>query len=441
MLTLLAYLRHVRRPGSVSYATLLLDFWPLGRFDALGTRRAISVLLREKASLFAASALLSVVTFAAQARSNAMPSLERYHLTVRVQKAVLGYGEYLRKVLFPSDLSVFYPNPMHQPPDWQLWAWAGVLAGITGGSLLLRRRAPCLVVGWLWFLGTLLPASGLFQTGLQFIADRYTYVPYIELFIALTFGAAAIVKTCGAARQAVAVGAAIIVGLAFASRAQVGYWRDSASLFAHALAVTRDNWVAHAGLGAELLKRGERDAGRAHFEAALRIHPEDAIAHYNYAVLTDTEGRQETAEHHYRRALELELELDGTSPESAEAHIRLGFLLAATGRLGEAIEHFESAVRAVPSDPANHFNLGAAFDASGDSTSAIRHYQKSLALRPDDAATHNNLGVSLAKSGREEEAVGHFREALRIDPGLEGARENLERLIGKTRPDVPPQGR
>ena len=480
-LSILAYAGHARRPGpgrmaavlpafaagllskpmavTLPAALLLLDFWPLGRLVGRDGKLRRAVLV-EKVPFLALSLSFSLLTIAAQARG-AMPSLERYALATRLEKALLACGEYLAKAVWPVDLAVFYPQPLQRPPLWVFLAWGVLVATISVASFRTRRRYPYLPVGWIWFLATIFPVLGLLQAGAQFVADRYTYIPYVGLFAAAAWGAYDLLRRAGGRRAAatasVALAAAILCALGLTARAQVGHWRDGSSLFRHAIAVTEDNSLAHLSLGISLDDSGERTGARHHYEEALRINPESAIAHFNLGVLLDREGESAAAAGHYRRATELdpafaspflnlaELALRNGDRNGAEALLRaavaadpgdaiartkLGFFLAAAGRPGEAVSHLERAVDLSPADAAAHFNLGAALEAAGDADGAVRRYRRSLALRPDDADTRNNLGVALAKLGLREEARAQFEAVLRLAPGHRGAADNLRLLTG-----------
>jgi tetratricopeptide (TPR) repeat protein len=255
--------------------------------------------------------------------------------------------------------------------------------------------------GWLWYLGTLVPVIGIVQVGEQAMADRYTYVPLIGIFVAIAWGVADFASRSKAARLLVATGAACsIAGLFAVTTNQIRIWADSVSLFTHALAVTENNWTAHNNLGGLFSEEGKLDLAIPQFEETIRIRPEFAEGHYNLALALERSGRHGESIAEYGEALRLK-------PNYADAHYNLANALLQAGRLPEAIEHYEFALR----------------------------------LRPEDANFHNNLAIALNRNGRRDEAIAHYRESLRIRPGFEAAAANLRQLeIGSvTPPPAPPE--
>jgi Flp pilus assembly protein TadD len=415
ILTLGAYTRYVRGPLSMPrylavfflfalalmskpmvvtlpFVLLLLDYWPLGRTRWMppvvaGNHVALppGQLLKEKLPLFALAAVLCGVTIWVQ-HGKAIISLERLPLGTRMANPVMSYVWYMEKAVWPSGLAVFYPYRVWPPV-------AVIVAGmflVAVSDTVIRRalREPHLAVGWFWFLGTLVPAIGLVQSGGQSTADRFTYLPLIGLFIMLCWSVPSRamerwnlkVITCVAAAAVLAVCAAL-------SRVQVKYWKDSETLFRRALDVTRNNWRAHNNLGLVLGQTGRVPEAIEHFEQALRINP-----------------------------------------VFAEAHNNLGVALVQSGRIGDAIEHYEQALRLKPDFAEAHNNLGVALVQSGRIGDAIEHYEQALRLKPDFAEAHCNLGITLGQTGRIPEAIEHLEQALRIKPNLIEAQNALARL-------------
>jgi Flp pilus assembly protein TadD len=456
MFTLLAYGRYARRPSLRRYllvlillalglmakpmlvtlplVMLLLDVWPLGRLplaspegatapdaeysarrqDVRGggdprTRRArgsnrpprpgarraawqpLLRLVLEKVPFVALAAASSVVTFAVQLHGAAVAPVDTLPFKVRVANALVSYAAYLGKMIYPAGLVIFYPRvPL---PAWQVAA-AGL--ALVGGCLLviwLARRQPWVMVGWLWYLVTLLPVLGLVQVGDQAMADRYTYVPLIGPFVMVAWSAAEIARRWPAWRAVLAAsGGVLLAGCAAATALQLRYWRSSMTLFEHAVEVIPDNYVAHFSLGNALAEQGRLDEALVHYYAALRV-----------------------------------------KPDLAKAHGNVGVILARQGKLAEAVAHYAEALRLNPDLPEAHNNLGAALADQGRIEEAIAHYERALRLRPDYADAHTNLGMALAAQGKIDLAIAHYSEALRLDPGHPGARYNLERALAARR--------
>ena len=438
---------------------LLLDYWPLNRWDGASTL-ARWALLAEKIPFFVLSAAASAVTLFAQGRGGTVASIEDYPWPVRLANALIAYCRYLGKCFVPAKLAVFYPYFATQPPLWETLLAGVLLAGITAAAVVLIRRRPYLLVGWLWFAGTLVPVIGLIQIGGQSMADRYSYVPLIGVFImaAWAAGDAAAAWPHRLPILGLAAGA-IVAGLAVLTSRQLGYWKDGISLFRHAVAVTENNWVAHANLAATLSKSSASGAG-AEFQETMRILSAFAETYDRKGVeLERTPGRSLEAIKEFRTAVRI-------LPVLAEPHYNLGTALAKIpGRLPEAIEEFRTAVRLKPGFAEAHYNLGAAlagtpggqaeavteyetvirlkpdsFDAHfrlglllsgipGRESKSIAEYQAAIRLKPDSYEAHFNLGLVLAGiSGRKAEALGQFEAALQAKPDLEQAREMIARL-------------
>ncbi len=486
MLTMWAYIRYVEQPGwkkylltlglcalglmakpmlvTLPFALLLLDYWPLGRTrwakPATGhsVAKPTGYLLQEKVPFLILTAASCVVTVWAQQRS--ITVLERLPVSSRLGNAAVSYVRYIGKTLWPTDLAVFYPYE-RWPASTVLLA-AVVLAGVTALVIARARRQPHLLTGWLWYLGTLVPVIGLVQVGLQSIADRYTYLPSIGLFVMLAWSVPERVTATRKQTVMVASAAAIVlIACAVASRLQLRHWRNSLTLFRHALAVTRNNYVALSNLGAAMLEQGKLPEVIQHSERALQIKPDAAEAHNNLGSALFQSGNVQEAIAHLQRALQLK-------PDVALTHYNLGLALKQTGRLAEAVEHYRQALRLDPDyadaynnlgvalaaqgkrqeatqcwektlriDPQHadaQYNLGLALLQQGDVLKAIEHLTQALQLRPNHAETHNNLGLAFLAVGKTDEAIPHFRQALRLRPDFAEAHRNwghaLE-LLGK----------
>jgi protein O-mannosyl-transferase len=451
---------------------LLLDFWPLRRMRS----GAVGWLILEKVPFLALSVASSVTTFLIQRGAGAVSSLETLPLEFRVCNALISYVRYAIKTVWPFNLAVFYPAPGQWPDIW-VGAAVVVLAGVSALALWRVRAAPYLAVGWLWYLGTLVPVIGLVQVGQQAMADRYSYIPLIGLFLMIVWAAADIAGRWPPARGWLAAAGAVGIGAcAMLTWRQAGYWRNSGSLFEHALAVTHDNAVAQNNLGVWLMDGGNTAAAEAHFAEAVRIRPRypealvnlglcrdqegnpdeaiellqraaeisgSAVAHYNLASLLSKRGDLAGAESHYQSALKAKPEfaeawynlglLKGKqgkadeaercyttalrfNPRLAEAHSALGGMLVAQKRFDAGIEHFQAALQCAPASADAQFNLAAALNAKGDFDGAAAHYAEACRLRPEDVEARQKLALALLSGGKLSDAAAQFQEVLRLRP-------------------------
>jgi tetratricopeptide (TPR) repeat protein len=421
------------------FVMLLLDYWPLGRMqnaecrmrNAKATdtqhatrntfhvsRHALLPLLVEKIPFFALAVAASVVTFVVQQRGGCLAADENLPLGVRLGNALISYGRYLGKLCWPTHLAVFYPHPGQWPLGQVLLA-GGVILGLSALVWVPRRRAPYLLVGWLWFVGTLVPMIGLVQTGGQAMADRWTYLPSLGVLILAIWGAEELTR--GWRYQGVALwvagGVALVLCLGL-TRQQIGYWRDRETLFRHAFEVTEDNAVGHNGFGIALGRKGQTDEAIRQFQEALRLKPDYGEAHKNLGIALFREGQIDEAIRQLQEAVRLE-------PAHADAHNNLGAALFQKGQSDEAIHHFQEAIRLEPDHTDAHYNLGVALGSKGQTDEAIRQYQEATRLKPDHADAHYNLGVALASKGQTDEAIRHFEAALKAKPDYPEAHNHL----------------
>lgn len=408
MLTLLAHARYARGPTpgryllvatalglglmakpmlvTLPFVLLLLDRWPLAR--PWSTR-----LLLEKVPLLALSAASCALTLSAQTRTRTLELLADVDLPVRLANASVSYLGYLAKTLWPADLAFRYLHPSLAPgfdPGALYAAGLGAalaLLGVSGLVLAQGRRRPYLAVGWLWYLGTLVPVIGLVQVGSQSMADRYTYLPTIGIGILLAWSAGELAADRPRLRAALRISApAVVLALMGATFLQVGTWRDSRTLYEHAIRVSPEDYAARNNLGALLLRTGE-------LEAAERL---------------------------VREALEIE-------PGLARSHVNLGDIASRRGDRAEAVAHYEEALRLDPDLAQAHNNLGVLLSETGSAAEALRHLERAVALDPTLASARYNLGALYLKRFRIPGAVHHLEAAVRLRPGWEAARETLER--------------
>lgn len=493
ILALWAYVLYVERPSPMRYVAIvimfacgimakpmvvtmpfvamLLDVWPLRRFSKK------SVL--EKIPLFALSAASAITAYVVQQRGGAVNTLAEIPFTLRLENSAIAYVTYIFQFFWPARLAVFYPFPQAIPA----WEWMGAGFALIAITIVALRSRP-FTAGWLWYLGTLVPVIGLVKIGLQSHADRYTYVPTIGLSIAIAWGAASLVKRYRLLTVPIAIWACILGAATFI---QASTWRNSTTLFEHALAVTDGNYVAHNNLGVALRHSGRRPEALGHFEEALRLWPQypeaqtnigealltegrldEAIphitealrlgprlpeAHVNLGSVRNKQGHPDQAEAEYRIALELKpssaeahdglavvlaetnrpeealknaLEAIALDPDDADSHYNLGRLYGLTGRPDQAIDQFRETVRLEPANAEAHFNLGTAYAQKDQMNEAIAEFSAAVRNKPDYAAAHFNLASALARLDRYDEAIAEFTEALRLNPNLPGAREAIE---------------
>ena len=447
-LALWAYVRYAERPGRGRYAVVLLLFW-LGLMakpmivtlpflllvlDAWPLKRFSRAAVREKIPFFALAAVSSIATYMVQAASGAVHEIASLPVGLRIENAAVSSAVYCIKTIWPAGLAVFYPYPAGFA-WWMVAAAALALAAITALALGWRRRAPYLAAGWLWYLVTLAPVIGLVQAGAQARADRYMYVPMVGLTIMLAWGAADLARRWPAAARPIAAAAvAACLGAAALSASQIGHWRNSETLFRHALDVTTDNYLAEHNLGSTLLETGRLSEAVPHLEAALRIRPDSAQARSDLAsALARTPGRLPEAIAEYQAAVRL-------LPGSAVLHNNLGAALARLpDRLPEAIRECQAAVRIDPDYAEAHNNLASALSQTpGRVAEAIAEYQAALRINPEYAEAHLGLGLALAGTpGRREDAIAEYQAALRIKADYPEAHYNLGVALMKTSGRLP----
>jgi tetratricopeptide (TPR) repeat protein len=401
---------------------LLLDYWPLGRSVQTSWRK----LVLEKVPFFGIAALMSAVVYWVQQQGGTVRSFTEVPLAIRLWNAALAYGLYLWKTVWPARLSVNYPHPGGSISVLSAGLAALALAALTCSAFALRKRYPYWLVGWLWFLGALVPVIGVVQIGDQQLADRYYYVPMIGLAVAAAWGIGDL-----AARHArgpliaATICGVVICVLAAVSFRQVGVWRNSITLFEHALRVTGPNAMAHYNLANAYANRGQDSAAIEHYYKSLAIRPNDALAHYNLGILAERHDLDDEALRHYTRAIELE-------PSFAAAHNNLGRILQRRKEHEQARAHYAAAVEADPTlfDP--HFNLAVYWktraEAAQDASlleEAAKCARRAVELSPDSLDGNLLLGDILLGQRRLEEALAQFTRVTTLAPGSARAHEGV----------------
>ena len=400
--------------------------------------------MREKHPFFFLAAVASVVTFVVQQQEGAVKTVQKLPLGTRSGNALISYCRYLEKLFWPTDLAVLYPHPGHWPLEKVLLA-GGLILGISALLFVRRRRYPFLLMGWLWFCGTLVPVIGLVQVGDQAMADRYTYLPSLGVLILVIWGAYRLTRRWRYRVMALSVAgsAALVLCLAL-TRQQLGHWQDSETLFRHALEVTGNNDIAHLNLGNALEKKGRIGEAISQFQEALRLSPHFADAHYNLGEALDKQGQMDEAIGQYQEALRLKprfrrrpqqlgllapqkrtggrvrsptpaKRLD-LQPSCVDAYNNLGRGLLQKGQIDEALAAFQAALELRPRNAAAHNNLGKALLLKGREDQAIAHFQEALAIQPDNAPAHNNLATLLLQRGQVGQAMAHYQAAVEIQP-------------------------
>lgn len=395
------------------FLLLLLDYWPLRRFRSCKA----SWLLLEKVPLLLLSVAASVATILSQ--EHAIAAGKSWSFLERAENALLTIWVYLRQMFWPTDLAVFYPYPKEDLSLWLVFFSSLLLVVVTVAALRVRKRFPYLSVGWLWYLGMLVPVIGLVQVGWQAHADRYTYLPQIGVYLLLVWGVADL--TAKWRRRETVVGsvtAFAIVALMLVTWKQVGYWSSAISLWRHTLAVTTHNDVAERGLGTALIKLGEIDEAIAHDRTALRIRPGDINGLTNLANALMEKGEFAEAIQHYR-------ELVRRQPNDSESHRNLGKALYKSGQRDAAITEFREALRLRPGDSDSAYSLGNALLDKGETDAAISYFRQAITGDPKNVGAHYNLGIALQRDRQLDAAVAEFRATLQLAPRHLDAHNNL----------------
>ena len=389
MLTLLAYLYYVRLPRTGRYLVvafvfacglmskpmlvtlpfvlLLLDYWPLDRIKGQVSKRVL-----EKIPLIALSAVSSIATLVAQ--KGAVGYTEELPVLERFNNAVLSYVLYIWQMLSPVNLAVFYPHPENRLPLWQISSSFLLLICVTAVAIALRKKRPYLITGWLWYLGTLVPVIGLVQVGWQGRADRYTYLPQIGLYIAVTWALTDLTISWRHRRTILSAAALLTIGLlSWGAWVQTSYWRDSETLFKHALAVTTNNDVAENNLGIVFLQKGQLDEAISLLKSAVDLRPDNSPAHENLAKALLQKGQVADALVHYRKLLELQ-------PDNMEVHNIVGTVLVQQGQIREGVEEWQKVLEIQP-----------------DNGNALNNLGWVLATAPEDSLRDGSRAVQLAQ--------------------------------------------
>ena len=448
LLTLMAYVRYVRSNAAgiiklnlwywvalglfmlglmsksmvvtLPFILLLLDWWPLGRFDADGTRGIRLVV--EKIPFILLSGITCVVTFLTQKQAGAVAKLTVYSMPVRVENAVVSYLRYFEKTIFPTHLAIPYPFVFQWPGSTIILAII-FLVVMSGVAVWMGRRYPFILTGWFWFAGMLAPVIGLVQVGSQSMGDRYNYLPSIGILVLLVWGGAIVMGAWIQLHRTLATtaGGVMLVLIALETHSQSAYWRDDGTLFGHALAVTKDNYTAYVNYGSWLSKKGDSQGAMAQYHKALSLNPMDCTVLYDmgngYAKL----GAWDNAIQCYRGALSIK-------PEQADILNNLGFAFAAMKQWVQAATNFERALRINPDYGDAHNNLASVLFHQADYEGAAEHFSAAARQMPENEQIQINWGDALLRLGNRDKAESCYRRALEIEPGDERVQAKLTAL-------------
>jgi protein O-mannosyl-transferase len=435
MLTLLAYVNYVRLPRvraylvvvflfacglmskpmlvTLPFVLLLLDYWPLNRIKGQLWKR-----VGEKIPLIALSAVSSIITFLVQ--KGAVGQTEELPIFERINNAVVSYVLYIWQILWPVNLAVFYPHPENRLPLWEIVCCLLVLMCITVAAIALRTRRPYLLTGWLWYLGMLVPVIGLVQVGWQGRADRYTYLPQIGLYIAATWAVVDLTVLYRYRRATLSTAAILVIGaLTLCAWVQTSYWRDSETLFRHALAVTVNNDVAENNLGIVFLRQGKVDEAISLLQAAVDLRPDNSPAHENLAKALLQKGQVADALIHYRKLLQLQ-------PDNIEVHNIVGTVLTQQDRVAEGVEEWEKVLAIQPDNGNAMSNLAWVFATSPDQSlrdgpKAVRLAEQALRISGGRIPIlYRTLAAAYAESGEFSKAI----QAAQLGIGLANSQGN-----------------
>jgi protein O-mannosyl-transferase len=398
---------------TLPFVLLLMDYWPLRRgdfaLDSDSIRQLVQRLILEKVPLIIMAFAACAVTFYAQSLGGAVSTLERINLMSRVQNAIISYGEYLWKTIWPVSLAAFYPYPK----SFSLVTLSACLIFLIAVTLVVitgMRKRPYLFTGWFWYLGTLVPVIGIIQVGSQSMADRYTYIPLVGLFIMITWGSADLLGKLHYGSLLFRALSAVILGiLALLTWTQVQSWRNSETLFRHALLVTTDNYLAHNSLGVALYEKGEVDNAIWHYRESVRIRKDNVNAQCNLGVALAGKKQYIEAFQHYQECLRIK-------PGYSEAYYNMGVAYSELGKKEDAIRQYEAVLKNYPHHENAHNNLGFLLSQKGDIDGAIRHYLEALNTNPYNVRARINLADAWMMKGKMPDAFFQVTKALEIEP-------------------------
>ncbi len=389
---------------TLPFVLLLLDFWPLNRFGTVSVKK----LILEKTPLLFLSAAFCPISILMQKQIT--PDDQKVDFLWRLGNIAPAVITYIRQMIAPYGLTMYYPHPGEAIPLWKASASILLLTAISTAVIFNWKKRPYLTVGWCWYLGMLAPVSGIRQIGIHAYADRYTYLPQIGLGIALAWGTAELAARWRHRRTIPTTAAlTVLTGLSATAWFQTSHWRDGETLWTHALTQTDDNRIANYNLASALAKNGKTDQAIEQYHRALRVWPQDPGALINLGCILAAKDDLETARDLFRRALEIK-------PDSPQALTDLGIVLAKQGKTEEAVHHYRQALNFDPDYLEAHINLGNALMKQKQLDAAIARYRRAIELSPNSAEAHYNMGAALLKAEKYKEALSAFQRAREINP-------------------------
>jgi Flp pilus assembly protein TadD len=414
--------------ATLPFTLLLLDLWPLRRLSWRSqAHRAWRVwwwLILEKSPLIVLSCFALAATFFSQRRVGAVATLADTSLGLRLQNATVSYSSYLLKVVWPSDLTAYYPYP----DGFSSAAVAGagiLLVSLTAGAVLVFRRAPSITIGWSWYLGTLVPVIGIVPVGGHGMADRFTYVPAVGLYLAIVGTAGVAVRAWRLPRRVFgAVGIFVVVAFAIVAREQVWTWQDSRTMWGHAVSVSPHNARAYSNLGAALLEERRADEAADAFRRAVQLQPSVPRLRRNLGLALLRAGRSDAARAEFEEALRID-------PSYADGHAALGDVLAEQGDVAAAIRHYQQAIALDPAAGTPQMNLAMTLAQIGRLQEALPYAQAAVRLEPERHVWRLMLAFLLRDLGQSEEAIRELTVVLSKDPGNPQALRELRELQQK----------
>lgn len=422
---------------TLPFVMLLMDWWPLGRFSGRKSKKGSKTqttsdwktiglrLVWEKMPFFVLSAVSSYLSYLSVRRLGITISTKFVPIGLRIANALVSYISYIGQIVWPRKLAVFYPYPEKIP----LWESTGALVALILATIVLLwslRKRPYLSVGWLWFVGTLIPVIGLVQAGLwPALADRWAYVPMIGLAVAVVWGLGDIVAKLRLQKAAMLFAGVYVLTLPVCTYLQTGLWQNSFTLFGRALSVTNDNYIAHLNFGNALIKDNKIDEAMQHYRTAIELRSEYADAHYNLGVAFSLKGKGKEAIEEYHTAIRLK-------DDHWKARFRLADALARAEQLDEAIAHYDKVIRLQPGNVEVYNNFALALVKKGRIDEAIEYYNKALAIKPDSTEILNNFGNALVEKKEFYQAVVCFKKALSLKPEFAETYYNLANALKQT---------
>lgn len=412
------------------FLLLLLDYWPLNRLvwpssgNNSAFRKDLLALVMEKIPLLVMSAASAVITVYAQRRGGAVELLTALPLGQRFRNAIYSYVKYLESGIWPSGLAAFYPHPEGSLALWKVVGAAAVLLLISA-MVWRHRQRHYLVVGWLWYLGAMIPVIGIVQVGRQAMADRYAYLPFWGLFvIAVWIAGELFPRPLPTIKLGIA--AATLSCFAIVTYIQIGYWRSGYTLFTHALRVTPDNAIAEGNLGAALADMGLQNQAAIHLVTAIRLTPLFLPPHYTLGMVFQRQNRLDDAQREYQFVIE-----NSSDPvESSQSHNNLGVLFSQKNQLEEALREFDAAIRINPNEQNSFLGRGSIEYQRGEGDAAIEDFRHAAQIAPS-ATVYFWLGSACELKGDPVCAAQAYEDALRLSPGLREAQNRLKMLQGK----------